>query len=132
MRNSHHSTKITGEFDPVPTWLLKRVAHIIANVIAIMCNASFQQQSLPISHKTSLLRPLLKKTTLDPADVRSYRPISNFSFVSNVLERFVDARLNEHIVKHHLFPVFQSAYRSYDSAETAKVSLHHDMIDAMD
>jgi hypothetical protein len=55
------------QLDPVPAWLLKPVAHVIVPVIANMCNASFQQQSLPISHKTALLRPLLKETTLDPA-----------------------------------------------------------------
>jgi hypothetical protein len=40
--------------------------------------------------------------------------------------------MNEHVVIHQLFPIFQSAYRPYYSTETAVVSLHDDMVDARD
>ena len=34
---------------------------------------------------TSYITPLLKKADLDPADVRSYRPISNLTVISKLL-----------------------------------------------
>jgi hypothetical protein len=120
------------KLDPVPTWLIKRAAHVIAPVITGMCNASFMQVKFPDRCKKAIVRPLLKKKTLDPNDPSSYRPISNLSFVSKVVEKVVDARLTEHSNKFELFPVFQSAYRPHHSTETAVVCILDGMIRAVD
>jgi len=90
--------------DPVPTWLIKRAAHVIAPVITGMCNASFMQVKFPDRCKKAIVRPSLKKRILDPNDPSSYRPISNLSFVSKVVEKVVDARLTEHSNKFDLLP----------------------------
>ena len=118
--------------DPVPTWLLKRVDGIIAPVIARMCNASFEQCSLPVKQKMAVTRPLLKKSSLDPNDLNSYRPISNLSFVSKMVERMVDSRLIVYTDRFDLIPVHQSAYRRYHSTETALVRLYNDMVQVID
>jgi len=60
------------QLDPVPTWLVKRASGILAPVIANMCNALFQQGKLPVSSKKAIVRPLLKKQTLDRNDFSSY------------------------------------------------------------
>jgi len=65
--------------DPIPTWLLKRVGGVIAPVIAAMCNASFSQHIVPNCHKKAIVHPLLKKPTLAPSVISSYRPIYNLS-----------------------------------------------------
>ena len=116
------------QLDPAPTWLIKRASDVIAPVIARMCNASFEQAKLPGCSKKAIVRPLLKKPTLDPDDLASYRPISNLSFVSKVVERVVDTRLTKHATKHQLLPVYQSAYRPHHSTETAIVSILNDII----
>jgi len=97
-----------------------------------MCNASFQQGKLPVSSKKAIVRPLLKKQTLDQNDPSSYRPISNLSFVSKIVERVVDARQSKHIAKHNIIPVFQSAYRPFHSTETAVACVMNDLIKAVD
>ena len=43
------------------------------------------------------ITPLLKKADLDPADVKSYRPISNLSVVSKLLERLVSSQLVKYL-----------------------------------
>jgi len=118
--------------DPIPTWLLKNVSSIISPVIASMCNQSFTQCTFPDLHKKAIVRPLLKKPTLDPSDLNSYRPISNLSFVSKTLERLVCSRFVEHTDKHHLLSVSQSAYRANYSTETMLVRLHNDIVTAID
>jgi len=118
--------------DPVPTWLIKRAAHVIAPVITDMCNASFMQVKFPDRCKKAIVRPLLKKKTLDPNDPSSYRPISNLSFVSKVVEKVVDARLTKHSNKFDLLPVFLSAYRPHHSTETAVVCILDGLIKAVD
>ena len=109
-----------------------QVSCVIAPVIANMCNASFDQRSLPTSQKKAITVPLLKKPTLDSSDLNSFRPISNLSFVSKIVERVADTRFVEHVEKHSLFPIFQSAYRVNYSTETALVRLHNDMLRVID
>jgi len=118
--------------DPIPTWLLKQVSAIMSPVIAAMCNASFEQQTIPTAHKMATVHPLLKKATLDSKELSSFRPISNLSFVSKTLERLVNRRFTEHTDKQHLLPDTQSAYRQYYSTETALVKLHNDIVITID
>ena len=87
---------------------------------------------MPQSHKTAFVRPLLKKSSLDPSELSSFRPISNLSFVSKLLERLVDNRINEHINKYSLLPPTQSAYRANHSTETALTRVHNDIVTAID
>jgi len=118
--------------DPIPTWMVKQMSNVLAPVIAAMCNSSFIQHTVPVLHKTAVVRPLLKKPTLDPSDLTSYRPISNLSFVSKTLERLVSRRLTNHVDKHNLLPPTQSAYRMHHSTETALLRIHNDLVSAID
>jgi len=91
-----------------PTWLVKRASDIFAPIISGMCNALLEQSKLPVRCKRAIVRPLPKKQSLDPNDSSSYRPISNLSLVSKIVEKVVDARISEHVVKHNRLPVHQS------------------------
>jgi len=68
---------------------------------------------------------------MDLIDPASYRPISNLSILSKVVEKVVDGRLAEHIKRHRLHPVRQSAYRPFHTTATAVVSIHN-MIGVVD
>lgn len=118
--------------DPIPTWLLKRVSCVLSPAIAAMCNASFKQHAVPASLKKAVVHPLLKKATMDPSDISSYRPISNLSFISKTMERVVSRRLAGHTNKQKLLPETQSAYRPNHSTETALVRIHNDIVHAVD
>ena len=63
--------------------------------------------------------PLLKKAGLNRSLPVNYRPISNLSTVSKVLERLVLARLRPHLTNSKNFSKRQSAYRQGHSTETA-------------
>jgi hypothetical protein len=84
------------QLDPVPTWLVKRVATVLAPVLNRMCNASLRSGIFPDSHKDAVVFPRLKKPSLDPDDANSYRPISNLSFVSlnELLQAVISIMLN--------------------------------------
>jgi len=73
--------------DPVPTWLVEHVAVIHAPVLSLMCNASLRFGQFPDWHKHTVVVPRLKKTLLDSDDLNSYRPISNLSFISKLVDR---------------------------------------------
>ena len=55
--------------------------------------------------------PLLKKPGLDKELMSSYRPMSNLTTISKVIERLVLDRLRPHILSSPNFARLQSAYR---------------------
>jgi len=97
-----------------------------------MCNASLQSGNLPVTQKSAIVFPRLKKPTLDADDANSYRPISNLSFASKFVERVVASRFLYHAEGNKLFPSNQSAYRRYHNTETAVLSVMNDIIRAID
>ena len=61
----------------------------------------------------------MKKASLDPFELKSYRSVSNLSFTSKLIERLAVNRFNQHISTNQLLPDCQSAYRRHHSTETA-------------
>ena len=68
-----------------------------------------KESYVPKDFKCAHIRPLLKKPGLDPDTLKHYRPVSNLPFISKVLEKVVDARLERHLVTNSLHEVSQSA-----------------------
>ena len=120
------------QLDPIPTWLLKQFQDTFAPVITSLCNASFQYGILPSSQKRAVVLPRLKKPTCDPASLGSYRPISNLSFLSKLIERLIAKRFVHHAEVNRLFPVHQSSHRRGHSTETAVLCVHNDLVRAVD
>ena len=118
--------------DPAPTWLVKRLCPVLSGAIAIICNASFVEGVLPPSQKHAIVTPRLRKPTLDPDDLNSYRPISSLSFLSKTIERVVAVPFNEHVEAYNLLTSHQSAYRAHHSTETAKIDVHNRIVSNMD
>jgi hypothetical protein len=80
---------------------------------------SLSQGVVPASFKADNITPLVKKLDLDPADVKSYRTISNLSVVSKLLERLAARQLIGYLSVHRLLPDLQCAHRAHHSTETA-------------
>ena len=104
---------------------------MLAPVIAAVCNASLEAGILPTSQKQAVVTARLKKPSLNPDDLNSYRPISNLSFLSKLTERAVASQFMAHSDSNHL-PPRQSAYRRRFSTETAVLLVYNDIIRAVD
>ena len=89
----------------MPTWLVKKLQEVLVPVICNLCNASLQHGVFPTSLKQAIVLPRLKKSTLDPCNLASHRPISNLTLISKVVERNVTSRLVGHAEENNLFPV---------------------------
>ena len=100
------------ELDPIPTSLLKQILPSIVSTIADIINTSLRDGIFPESFKRALVRPLLKKPNLDLLE-RNYRPVSNLSYVSKLVECITAAQLVNHIERHNLMEVHQSAYQCF-------------------
>ena len=62
----------------------------------------------------------------------NYRPVSNLSFMSKVVERVVTEQLNEYLLTNDLMSRYQSAYRKNHSTKTALLRVWCDMLNAAD
>src|SRR6218665_2614301 len=89
-------------------------------------------RSPPPPLSEALIAPRLKKQSLPRDDPSSYRPISNLSTLSKLLERIVSVQLTDHLTSHDLLPKHQSAYRRFHSTETALLKVYTDLVEAMD
>ena len=118
--------------DPVPTWIVKQYVVELSQFITSLLNASISSGQFPSSQKCAIVTPLLKKETLDPDDVGNYRPVSNLSFLSKVLERAVFEQMNSYLQEYGLLPERQSAYRRHHSTETVVLDVLSDVYAASD
>jgi len=118
--------------DPVPTNIIKKCSDLLACYIAEMYNRSITEGYLPQAQKMAHIVPHLKKKGLDEADLKSFRPVSNLSFISKLLERFIADQLNEYLISSNALPLFQSAYRRFHSTETALLKVFTDLCRAVD
>ena len=78
------------------------------------------------------ITPILKKASLDPHDAANYRPISNLSYLSKLLERCVNDQIHNYFSKNDLLPVVQLAYRKHHSTKTAVLKVLSDIYSAAD
>lgn len=118
--------------DPIPTDIMKLFLSELAPFITKMCSASLIEGSLPVSQRHAIVIPRLKKSGTDPADVKNYRPISNLTYMSKVVERLVCHQLIAYLNQHGLLPSLQSAYRHGHSTETAVLKVISDFMTAAD
>ena len=74
---------------------------------------------------------MLKKASLEPHELKNYRPVSNLSFVSKLVERVAVKQLSDYLETNGLLPLLQSAYRSHHSIETALLKVLSDVLTAI-
>ena len=86
----------------------------------------------PKHFKSALVEPLLKKSNLNPNDLKNYRTISYLSFLSKLIERVFAARLSSHLSSHNLMSKLQLAYRKFHSSETALLYVQNDILASLE
>ena len=96
--------------------------------ITSIFNNSLVDGIFPLDFKNSLVIPLLKKPSLDVNVLKNYRPVSNLSFISKVLEKIVFKQIVTHLQNNDLIDHFQSAYKTGHSTETALLRVVNDLL----
>ena len=87
---------------------------------------------MPQTLKEAIVTPLLKKASLDKENLKSYRPVSNLSFLGKLIEHVVIEQIDQHLTKYNLHEPLQSAYTPNHGTETAIVKVSNDILRALD
>ena len=95
-------------------------------------NVSLQHDVMAEDMKEVLLKPLLKKASLDYEIFKNYRPVSNLMFISKSCGKVVASQLNHHLHNNNLEELFQSAYKAGHSTESALIRVQNDVLCAID
>ena len=100
----------------------------IVPILQHIVNLCLTTGDFPISCKSSIIIPLIKKPGLDREMLKNYRPVSNLSFLSKVIEKVISIRILGHILDNNIVDSFQSAYRAGHSCETALLHVYNDIV----
>ena len=85
--------KTTCSSDPFPTRLLMSHLHAIVPILQHIVNLCLTTRDYPFYCKSSIVIPLIKKPSLDGEMLKKYRPVSNLSFLSKVIEKVISFRI---------------------------------------
>ena len=107
--------------DPIPTSILKLCLDELTPVLTLIVNTSLEFAEYSPELKRAFILPLLKKTILDCEILKNFRPVSNLSFLSKLIERIVCVQLVDHLKINHLC-----------STETALLCVQNDLLQAVD
>ena len=91
--------KTTCVSDPFPTKLLMSHLPTIGNIILGIVNMCFESAVFPLSCKSSVIIPLIKKPGLDSEILKNYRPVANLPFLSKVIENAIAIQIHKHLSK---------------------------------
>ena len=99
--------------------------------VKFILNSSLELGKVLNDFKQAIVIPLLKKKGME-LTFSNFRPVSNLSFMSKLLERAVAAQLVNHLEKNGLSEKYQSAYKTFHSTETALLCVQNDVLQAID
>jgi len=120
------------QLDPAPSWLVKDICDLLSPFITVMFNKSLDTGCFPTEFKQAVVRPLMEKTEFDDSHLKNFRSVSNLSFISKLLEKIVQTRIQAFFDSNGLMPRIQSAYRRFHSTETAVTKVFNDLMVSAD
>ncbi|CAJ1061240.1 RNA-directed DNA polymerase from mobile element jockey [Xyrichtys novacula] len=114
--------------DAIPPRLFKEVLATIGPNVLNIVNCSLSSGTVPRDFKHAVVRPLLKKTGLDPSLCANFRPISNLPYLSKILEKVVYNQLLPFLEDNGITELFQSGFKALHSTESALLKVSNDIL----
>ncbi|KAG8276518.1 hypothetical protein J6590_108834 [Homalodisca vitripennis] len=122
--------KVSAGIDEISPKLLKACKHEIAYPLTTLINMSFQSGRFPHQLKLSKVIPIFKQG--DQSEASNYRPISQISTFSKVIEKIVLNRLLNYMTYNNLLTDQQHGFTKNKSTSTALISFIEYVIDQIE
>ena len=103
----------------------------LLDIYVDIINCSIRNNTFPTSEKKAIVKPIVKGK-LDTQCLSSFRPVSNLTFLSKIIENVILDQLSGHLTAVHALPDNQSAYRRLYSTETSMCAVINDLLVMMD
>ena len=120
----HFSTQARGS-DEIPQCIVAKSLPFLGPYLVRVINASLSSGTFPEPWRESQLLPLRKTAT--PSAVKDFRPIALLCFLSKVLEKIVHDQISMYLKQQNIQDPLQTAYRQYNSTQTALLRLTDDI-----
>ena len=120
------------DLDPVPTWLVKECIDDLAPYLLKIVNLSLRCGQVPASMQEALVFPTIKNAYGDRDALTNYRPVSNLSFTSKLLEKAVLEQIMAYLDEQDLLNKHQAGDRVGHSCETLLLGMFEDLLREMD
>ena len=117
--------------DALPTILIKDCINELLPILTEIINTSLQLGNFIEPLKHAIIKPLLKKIGLELTK-NNYRPVSNLSFISKLIEAAVFDQYTEHLSTNNLMDDKQSAYKKEHSTETLLMKVQNEILTGID
>ena len=106
------------ELDPIQKTFLRHMIDVVAPIITKIVNTSLLSRIVLINLKEALVQPMLKKPGLELI-FKTFRPVSNLSYLSKLIECLVCEQIVTHTEETGNLEDLQSACRANHSTEMA-------------
>ena len=121
----------TCDSDIIPTKLLKKILPTIIPALTKIANLSINNGVFSEKWKSATVKPLIKSLSKGTIH-QNYRPVSNLTFISKVVEKITLNQFTQHCENNNLLSDYQLVYRKYHSCETSLIKLVNDLLWAME
>ena len=118
--------------DAIPTSLLLKCIDDLLPTLTNIISFSSSSGTFSLTFRSAAVKPLLKKASLDANKLKTFRPVSDLSFVSKITEKIVLQQLLVYRTKHNLFCPSRSAGRPHRGTKTALFKIANDILLARD
>ena len=99
------SSNSTSPLDTIPTHLVKSFPDYFFLDLLKFLNLSLKAGCFPQSFKNAIVKPHLENINSNNDDFSKYRPISNLSYISKLLERAAFLQMREHLENNSVFSI---------------------------
>ena len=111
---------------------VSRLRSVLSFVAMFLLRFPITYVLMPNALKVAALSPSLKKPDADFKEFSNFRPISNLTLISKIIEKAVAEQLTDHVKAYHLDVMYQSAFKVLHSTEAALLKVQNDILRAVD
>ena len=125
--NNLKESKSVG--DDIPVRVIKQCSNTLTPILTYLYNQCLESGTFPSKLKIAKIHPIHKRG--DRTNIENYRPISLLPIFSKILEKLIQKRLQQFLLKHKIITDQQHGFIPKKSTTTAAYSLINTILEGL-